>query len=184
MHYINVLRQKYIYGLQSYIHYLGEKQIQTEDQYETTHVRSYSCRLHSSLCIWWLKFLSSCAAVALLKVWWPVHNPLKWQQPISLIPLPLFPSVHPAISLFPHHPCPTPSQEGGCDWLMYAGVDSDININHLPPSGHWLTPSPQEENGFIILLCSRFLFSGPCCCVHQHASLFLTFQLSKNWEWP
>lgn len=41
--------------------------------------------------------------------------------------------------------------------MMYAGVDSDININHPPPSGHGLTWTPQEETGFIIF-CSLAVF--------------------------
>lgn len=53
-------------------------------------------------------------------------------------------------SLLPHHlfaPPPLhPLQEGVCDWLMYAGADGDININHLPPSGHRLPWTPQLHN--------------------------------------
>lgn len=61
-----------------------------------------------------------------------------------------------------HHPRPTPLQVGGRDWLMRAGVDSDININHAPPSGHWLTPGPpQEETSFIISPLSIHVFSHP-----------------------
>lgn len=139
---------------------------------------TFAC-INSSPCIRRLKFLNSCAVIAEQKAWWPVHNPLKWQQPISLLPLPLPPAAL-TVSLFPHHPCPTPLREGGCDWLMHADVDSDININHVPPSGHWLTRTPQEESSFIIFALRRFLFSGWCVYVHRCARPVPVFQLSKN----
>lgn len=152
---------------------------QTADRYNTARMRSYICS-HSS------QTVHIAAEVSWIS---PLRLPsrrcgdlfttlFEWQQPISLVRLPLFPSLCPAISLSPRRACPTPLQEGGCDWLMYTGVDSDININQVPPSGHRLTPTPRErereESGFIILHSCRFLFSGPCCCVHQAFHYFPT----------
>ena len=53
------------------------------------HMRghTFAC-INSSPCVQWLKFPNSCTAIAEQKVWWPVRNPLKWQQPISLFSAP------------------------------------------------------------------------------------------------